>query len=107
MVVAAARCRRSGVPSGGNVKRDRATIAPVTCPIVSSGGVCLRLLETTVLQSSGSRNRAIPYGCCEVPHTRGKPGHRSRAVPGFVGGKASGQNAGRIDVRKVEIGCHL
>ncbi|PXX12058.1 hypothetical protein C8E89_102182 [Mycolicibacterium moriokaense] len=36
----------------------------------------------------------------------GKPGHRWRGAR-VLGDKTSGQNAGRIGVGKVEVGCHL
>jgi hypothetical protein len=51
-------------------------------------------------------NRAIPYGCCALPLRKGKPGHRWRGAR-VLGGKTSGQHAGRIGVGKVEVGRHL
>jgi hypothetical protein len=51
-------------------------------------------------------NRAIPYGCCAPTLWKGKPGHRWRGAR-VLGGRTSGQHAGRIGVGKVEVGCHL
>jgi hypothetical protein len=38
--------------------------------------------------------------------TKGKPGHRWRGAR-VLGGRTSGQHAGRIGVGQVEVGCHL
>ena len=45
----------------------------------------LVVAQLTLWQPLRTRNRAIPYCCSDLPHIRDKPGHRSRAVPGFVG----------------------